>query len=50
MPKLGFVSIKLKPEDVESGSIGAALGSYRNYTHILQEFQYGNVSQIITNK
>jgi hypothetical protein len=42
IPKLKFVSIKLKPQDVESGSIGTALGSYRNYTHILQEFQYGN--------
>ena len=34
MPKLKFASIKLKPKDVESSSIGTALGSYRNYTHI----------------
>jgi hypothetical protein len=39
IPKLKFVSIKLKPQDVGSSSIGTALGSYRNYTHILQEFQ-----------
>lgn len=45
IPKLEFVSIKLKPQDVESGSIGTALGSYRNCTHILQEFQYGKDSQ-----
>lgn len=41
IPKLKFVSIKLKPQDVESSSIGTALGSYRNYTHIWLEFQYG---------
>ena len=34
IPKLKFVSIKLKPQDVESSSIGTALGSYSNYTHI----------------
>ena len=51
MPKLKFVSLKLKPQDVESGSIGTAIGGQINHTHILQEFQYGkDVFQTTTNK
>jgi hypothetical protein len=51
IPKLKFVSIKLKPKDVESSSIGTALGSYRNYTQgvycqdILFSFSLGIVLQ-----
>lgn len=33
------MGIKLKPQDVESGSIGTAIGGQINRTHNLQEFQ-----------
>ena len=40
---VGFACLKLKPKDVESGSIGTALSVYSKHTRNLQESQYGNI-------